>query len=236
MEDYDQSFVETLRNRYDVPIEGNEEWFLKAFTHRSYANEEQLNYDNERLEFLGDTVLDLIVAEYLLKEYPDEREGRLSKIKSAVVRTGTLSKIAKQIGLDKSIRLSKGEAQVKRGRSKVIADVLEAFIGALYTSTDLVTTRDFILPYITDEIERYLEQGNRNFKGQLLEFTQERGLPNPVYTLENVKGPEHDPEHCVTVEIKGTAYGSGTGSTKKDAEQDAAEEALESLRDEYGSQ
>lgn len=235
MKESEKAFVESIRERYEVPIEGNETWFLKAFTHRSYANEEDLPYDNERLEFLGDTVLDLIVAEHLLQTYPEEREGRLSKIKSAVVRTGTLSKIAQRIGLDESIRLSKGEAQVQRGRNKVIADILEAFVGALYTSTDLERTRDYILPYIKDEIERYIEEGSKNFKGQLLEFTQDRGLANPVYKLEDVKGPEHDPIHCVIVEIEGTVYGSGRGSTKKEAEQDAAEEALRTIRDEYDS-
>lgn len=233
MAESDDSFVETIRDRYDVPVEGNEKWFLRAFTHRSYANEENLDYDNERLEFLGDTVLDLIVAEHLIRTYPDEREGRLSKIKSAVVRTGTLSRIAQRIGLDESIRLSKGEAQVQRGRNKVVADILEAFIGALYTSTNLETTRDYILPYIKDEIQRYIEEGNKNFKGQLLEFTQDRGLSNPVYQLDEVKGPEHNPVHCVDVRIGNETYGSGTGSTKKDAEQDAAEEALRTIRDEY---
>lgn len=231
----ESAFLESLREQYDVPIDGNEKWFLRAFTHRSYANEEGLDYDNERLEFLGDTVIDLIVAEYLLETYPTEREGRLSKIKSAVVRTRTLARIAERIGLDESIRLSKGESQVDRGRNKVVADILEAFIGALYTSTDLGTTRDYILPYMIDEIERYIEQGNQNFKGQLLEFTQERGLSNPDYRLEEVKGPEHDPIHCVNVTIDGSVYGSGEGSTKKDAEQDAAQEALRSIRDEYDS-
>lgn len=231
----ERAFLDSLREQYDVPIEGNEKWFLRAFTHRSYANEEGLDYDNERLEFLGDTVLDLIVAEYLLETYPEEREGRLSKIKSAVVRTGTLARIAERIGLDESIRLSKGESQVDRGRNKVVADILEAFVGALYTSTELETTRNYILPYIIDEIDRYIEQGNQNYKGQLLEFTQERSLPNPNYRLDEVRGPEHDPIHCVEVTIDNTVYGSGEGSTKKDAEQDAAQEALETIRDEYSS-
>lgn len=230
----DREFLEKLSGMLDVPVEGNETWFLKAFTHRSYANEKELGYDNERLEFLGDTVLDLCVAEYLFQEYPDEREGRLSKIKSAVVRADALSRMARQLDLHEFIRLSKGESQVKRGRDKVVADTFEAFVGALYMSSGLDRVRGFILPYVREETERYLKEGGRNYKGQLLEFTQERDLPNPVYEVDEVLGPEHDPVHRVVARVGDTIYGSGEGSTKKSAEQDAAQEALDTIRDELG--
>ncbi len=230
----DQKFLETLRDTLSVPVEGNEFWFLKAFTHRSYANEKELDYDNERLEFLGDTVLDLCVAEYLFQEYPEDREGRLSKIKSAVVRADALSRMARELDLPDFIRLSKGESQVKRGRDKVVADTFEAFVGAIYMSSGKKKVREFILPYVRRETERYLEEGGRNYKGQLLEFTQERDLPNPVYEVDDVMGPEHDPVHRMIAKVGGTIYGSGEGSTKKSAEQDAAQEALNSIRDEFG--
>lgn len=229
----DEEFLDNLRSILDVSIEGNEKWFLKAFTHRSYANETSLDYDNERLEFLGDTVLDLCVAEYLFREFPDDREGRLSKIKSAVVRADSLSRMARKLDLAELIRLSKGESQVERGRDKVVADTFEAFVGALYMSSGLDEVRDFLLPYVREQTRRYLEEGGRNYKGQLLEFTQERDLPNPVYRVEAVKGPEHDPVHCVAATINETTYGRGEGSTKKEAEQQAAQEALESIRNEY---
>lgn len=222
----DEEFLDNLRSVLDVSIEGNEGWFLKAFTHRSYANETSLDYDNERLEFLGDTVLDLCVAEYLFEEFPEDREGRLSKIKSAVVRADSLSRMARKLDLAELIRLSKGESKVERGRDKVIADTFEAFVGALYMSSGLGEVREFLLPYVREQTRRYLEEGGRNYKGQLLEFAQERNLPNPVYRVETVKGPEHDPVHCVVVTIDDTTYGRGEGSTKKEAEQQAAQEAL----------
>jgi ribonuclease-3 len=229
----DEEFLDNLRSVLDVSIKGNEEWFLKAFTHRSYANETSLDYDNERLEFLGDTALDLCVAEYLFREFPDDREGRLSKIKSAVVRADSLSRMARKLDLAELIRLSKGESKVERGRDKVIADTFEAFVGALYMSSGLEEVRQFLLPYVREETRRYLEEGGRNYKGQLLEFTQERNLPNPVYRVETVNGPEHDPIHCVIVSIDDTDYGRGQGSTKKEAEQQAAQEALGAVRDEF---
>jgi ribonuclease-3 len=229
-----REFLEKLRETMDVPVQDNESWFLKAFTHRSYANEKELNYDNERLEFLGDTVLDLCVAEYLFREYPDDREGRLSKIKSAVVRADALSRMARELGLPGFIRLSKGESQVKRGRDKVVADTFEAFVGALYMSSGLEEVREFILPYVRRETERYLKEGGRNYKGQLLEFTQEWDLPNPVYEVDEVMGPEHDPVHRVVAKVEGTVYGSGEGSTKKSAEQAAAQEALDTIRADHG--
>jgi ribonuclease-3 len=225
----DDKFIERLSESLDVRIEGNETAFLKAFTHRSYANEADLQYDNERLEFLGDTVLDLCVAEFLFKEFPDEKEGRLSKIKSAVVRTGSLSRMAETLNLSEFIRLSKGESKVERGRDKVIADTFEAFIGALYRSSGLSSVREFLLPLVRKEVDRYFEEGGRNFKGQLLEYAQERGMANPIYKVDSVDGPEHDPTHTIAVSIGDKVYGTGQGSTKKEAEQHAAKEALQSL-------
>ncbi len=231
----EEEFLEQLSQSLDLPIEANESQYLKAFTHRSYANEAGLDYDNERLEFLGDTVLDLFVAEYLFRKYPGEREGQLSKIKSAVVRTGSLSDMAKELGLSEFIRLSKGESKVDRGRDKVIADTFEAFIGALYISSGFKAVKDLLLPYVRDEVEGYLEEGGRNYKGQLLEYAQERNLAPPSYEVDFVEGPEHDPVHSVTVSVAGDVLGQGRGSTKQKAEQNAAKEALESLNGDSGS-
>lgn len=225
----DEEFLKEIKQTFEVPVESNEELFLKAFTHRSFANENNLDLDNERLEFLGDTVLDLLVAEHLFTTYPDHREGRLSKIKSAVVRADSLSRMARDLGIPDFIRLSKGESQVQRGRDKVLADSLEAFIGAIYQSSGLDAVRDYIIPYVEDEVERYFKEGGSNYKGQLLEFAQDRGLPNPIYRVMTVEGPEHDPVHRIQVEIAGTVYGTGEGSTKKEAEQNAAQEALDAV-------
>lgn len=230
MTEQDQVQAEQIVSDFDVVDRRHADWFLRALTHRSYANEENVDYDNERLEFLGDAVLDLIVCEHLFREYSDFNEGRLSEIKSATVNTSTLTDIAETLQLNRYLRLSRGEAQSTRGRGKLLADSLEAFIGALYITSGLVKTRDFILPHIRQAIQSYLEKGTANYKGQLLEHAQQRSLEDPDYRVLRVEGPEHDPSHTVAVYIGEEQLGTGTGRTKKEAEQKAAREALESLQ------
>jgi len=229
MDNVNKQLLESLREQFDFSIGENAELFVRSMTHRSYANEQELEYDNERLEFLGDAVLDLIVCEFLFKEYENYREGQLSEIKSAVVNTASLTRIARELDLAEFLRLSKGEERVQRGRDKVIADTLEAFVGALFVSRGLEETRDFVLPYFKDEITRFLEEGTRNYKGKLLEWTQEHGHNQPDYRVDDVEGPQHMPKHTVSVFVDGDHYGTGQGRTKKDAEQEAARKALEEL-------
>ncbi|MFB6355999.1 MAG: ribonuclease III [bacterium] len=160
-----EDILDDLKQQFDLAVRNNRKWFLRAMTHRSFANERELEYDNERLEFLGDAVLDLIICEYLFQEFPSAEEGKLSEIKSAVVNTRTLTRVARELELNDFLRLSKGEQRAERGRDKVVADSLEAFIGAIYVSSGLERTRSFILPYFEEEIDRYLEEGTRNYKG-----------------------------------------------------------------------
>ncbi len=229
----DQDLVDRFNDAFDLPVRENARHYLAALTHRSYANEQNLDYDNERLEFLGDAVLETVVSEHLFRRFPEAPEGRLSKIKSASVNTEALKRIASRLGLEEYVRLSKGEARSSRGRAKVVADGLEALMGAIYLSAGARKAREFILPHLRREIDRYLEEGSRNYKGMLLEVVQEVGLPHPEYVLEDVKGPQHDPVHVVSVRIDGELYGRGRGDTKKEAEQAASEQALERLdRDE----
>lgn len=227
-----EELLEKLKDHFEeFSIPEDSEWFLRAMTHRSYANEQDLSYDNERLEFLGDAVIDLVVCEHLFNEYEDRLEGELSEIKSAVVDTGSLTKIARRLDLQKFLRLSKGEERVARGRDKVIADTFEAFVGAMFLSFGLQTTSQYILPIFKEKIEQFIEEGTRNYKGKLLEWTQEYGYSQPEYRVEEVKGPQHRPKHMVSVLVEGEKYGSGTGRTKKEAEQEAAREALADLND-----
>jgi len=232
MRDQGKELLEKLKDHFEeFTIPEQSEWFLRAMTHRSYANEQDLSYDNERLEFLGDAVIDLVVCEHLFHEYDDRLEGDLSEIKSAVVDTGSLTEIARRLDLQEFLRLSKGEQRVSRGRDKVIADTFEAFVGAMFVSFGLEKTSEYILPIFQEKVEQFIEEGTRNYKGKLLEWTQEYGYSQPEYRVQEVKGPQHRPKHTVSVLIEGTNYGSGTGRTKKDAEQEAAREALMKLED-----
>lgn len=229
MREEDRDLVDRFSEAFDLPVQENVRHFLAALTHRSYANERGLDYDNERLEFLGDAVLEMVVSEYLFRRFPEAPEGRLSKIKSAAVNTRALKRIASRLQLERYVRLSKGEARSSRGRAKVVADSLEALLGAVYLSAGGGTVREFLLPHLRREIDRYLEEGSRNYKGMLLEVVQELGRAHPDYVLEDVEGPQHDPVHVVTVRIGDEVYGRGRGGTKKEAEQAASEEALERL-------
>ncbi len=222
----DNQLIEKLKERFDFPVEENYSVFLEAFTHRSYRNENNLDYDNERLEFLGDAILELLVGEFLFKNFPEAREGRLSKIKSAVVNTASLSNIARRLDFDQYLRLGLGEEKANRGLRRERADVVESFTAALYLTVGLQETRQFIMPYLEDEVERYLSEGSRNFKGRLLEAVQQRWDDPPTYHVKSVKGPEHAPRYNVVVKVNGEVYADGSGANKKEAEQEAARRAL----------
>lgn len=223
--------LSALRREFDLPVENAPDSFIAAFTHRSYANEAQLSYDNERLEFLGDSVLEFLACEWLYLEFPEAREGRLSRIKSSVVNTGALSRLAHQLNLDEFLRLGCGEAQADRGVEKELADAFEAFVAAVYLAVGYERTREFVMPHLEIEIERFLSEGSHNYKGQLLEYVQERENDPPVYTVEDVEGPAHSPLHTVSVKINNEKYARGRGTSKKEAEQQAARRALKIMRE-----
>lgn len=232
MQPGDRELLEKIVSKFQFVNQEHSRWFLRAMTHRSFANEENINYDNERLEFLGDAVLDLVVCEFLFREFPAYDEGRLSEVKSAVVNTSTLTRVARELNLGEILRLSKGEAQSNRGRDKVMADSLEALVGALYLTHGLERTRSFVVDHFEAEIRRFLESGTTNYKGMLLEYTQQRDLPDPEYRVQKVEGPEHDPFHTVAVYLRDEQWGVGEGKTKKEAEQQAARQALSRVQSE----
>jgi len=231
----EQELLAAIEEEFDLPVEKAPDSFVAAFTHRSYANEARLSYDNERLEFLGDAVLELLTCEWLYGEFPEAREGRMSRIKSSVVNTNALSRLGYQLNLDDFLRLGCGEARAERGVEKELADAFEAFVAAVYLAVGYKQTREFIMPHMEIEIERFLSEGSQNYKGQLLEYVQERENSPPVYVVENVEGPAHSPFHTVSVKIKGDKIARGRGTSKKEAEQQAARRALEELRGEPGS-
>lgn len=203
-----------------------------AFSHRSFSNESQRDIDNnEKLEFLGDSILGLIVNEFLFFSLPDRTEGDLSRIKSFVVSEASLVEIAKKVKIDNFILIGKGE-EYSGGRSKkaILADAMEALIGAYYIDSGFKKTKKFLLDLFIPEIQKVLEDKHqKDYKTLLQEFVQKRFKTYPKYSLVQKKGPDHDKTFWITVTIKDRAFGPGKGKNKKEAEQSAASIAYESL-------
>ena len=207
---------------------------LRALTHRSFVNEYgPESKDNERLEYLGDSVLGLVVNEYLFKHFGEYAEGSLAKIKSAVVSEATLSKVALELDLGRYIFMGKGEENNGgRERPSILANTLEAVIGALYLDTGLKECRKFILDHLKGDIERidgltYL----RDPKTTLQEYVQKKYKDRPVYDVVSEKGPDHNKIFEVNLVIAGRVIAKGEGSSKRKAEMNAAREALKRIAD-----
>ncbi|MFW5683494.1 MAG: ribonuclease III [Spirochaetota bacterium] len=204
-----------------------------AFCHRSFANEKGEGVgNNERLEFLGDSVLGLAVAEYLYQELPDRPEGDLAKIKSFVVSEASLSEIARGLRIDNFILIGKGE-EYSGGRAKkaILADAFEAIIGAFFLDSGFRESRRFVLRFLVPEIDKVLENRHeKDYKTLLQEYAQKVYRSYPKYVLSKKTGPDHDRVFWMDVEIGGKSYGPGKGSNKKTAEQAAAAIAYEKLQ------
>jgi ribonuclease III len=203
-----------------------------AFSHRSFAHESDGHIDsNERLEFLGDSVLGLVVTEYLYHVLADKNEGDLAKIKSFVVSEDSLSMLATKIRVDNYILIGKGE-EYSGGRSKktLLADALEAIIGAYYIDAGYAPAQDFILSLLVPEIDKVVQDKHkRDYKSLLQEMVQKRFKSYPRYLVVEKMGPDHDRTFVVEVIIHNKNYGKGEGKNKKEAEQQAAGVAYNAL-------
>lgn len=201
----------------------------KALTHKSYANEKSENLKhNERLEFLGDSVLDILVSDYLVKEFSDFAEGALSKIRAAVVNETCLANLAQKIDLGNYLLLGKGE-DLSGGRQKpsILADAFEALAGAVFRDGGLIAASRIFLPLLVEEVEKTAESWSfRDFKSDLQEYTQNKLSCIPNYKVVREIGPDHAKEFEVVVVIKNEEYGKGLGRSKKEAEQAAAKIAI----------
>lgn len=204
-----------------------------AFTHTSYANEHKSKHihHNQRLEFLGDAVLDLVIGEYLFKQYPDMSEGSLTKIKAATVCEDSLASVSRTLHLGNYLLLGHGEkASGGNDRNSILADTFESLIGALYITTDFETVRQFVLSHLLTYIKQALEgKRGKDYKTLLQEFVQRDGDKHIVYNLISESGPDHAKTFCMSVSIDGIDYESGSGKSKKIAEQHAAQLTLEKL-------
>ncbi|MBI5815095.1 MAG: ribonuclease III [Nitrospinae bacterium] len=204
---------------------------VKSLTHRSFANERQLKIkDNERLEFLGDSALDLIVSRYLFFQGQQLREGDLSKIRSQVVNEGSLARFARNVELGKCLLLGKGEDSTGgREKNSLLANAFEALIAAIYLDSSFDTTYHVTLGVIKAAIDEAAElKPEVDYKGLLQKQLKSVPAP-PQYRVMEESGPDHDKMFKVQVWIANTPYGDGSGRTKKEAEQTAARKTCEML-------
>jgi ribonuclease-3 len=208
------------------------EFLNQAFTHRSFAHEAGENGENnERLEFLGDSVLGLVVAEYVYATLPDQPEGELARIKSFVVSEASLSEIARGLRVDNFILIGKGE-EYSGGRSKktILADCLEAIIGAYYLDSGFPAADRFVRTMLIPEINKVLENRHaKDYKTLLQEWVQKRNKTYPKYRVVQKTGPDHDKTFWIEVHVGDRSFGAGKGKNKKEAEQEAARLAWESM-------
>ncbi|MFQ5629094.1 MAG: ribonuclease III [bacterium] len=205
----------------------------QALKHRSILpalNQKRVD-SNERLELLGDAVLGLAVTEFLYKRYPHKEEGELTSMKSLLVSRKILARIATKLGIGKLLLLT--DSEIKSGGQtmhSIIADALEAIIGALYLDGGLETAKKFVIQNVLGDYETILnEEIYKNFKSILLEYSQSRSLGAPFYIIRSEDGPDHNKLFTVEVRIQNKTVGVGAGNSKKRAEQRAAQDALEML-------
>ena len=208
----------------------NKQLLIEALTHKSYKQP----YDNERLEFLGDAVLDLIVGEYLYKNFPTSDEGKLSKIRASLVNENGFNKLANVLGLGEHIFLSNAEEN-NEGRTKpsLLSNAFEALMGAIYLEAGLHKVQEIMISLLEENYEEIsLDSLFRDYKTTLQELTQARFSMTPEYRLVGSSGPDHKKEFEVAVIIEGKEYARALGKSKKVAQQEAAFIAIEILQKE----
>ncbi len=210
----------------------NRDLYELARTHTSYANEQKKRQSsNQRLEFLGDSILGLIAGEYIYNNYPHLPEGSLTKIRADVVCEKSLYEIAKEIKLGDCLLLGKGE-EICGGRDRAsnLADAFEAMLGAVYLDSDLNTVKRILIPLIKNKIdEASKSEGRFDYKTTLQEIVQRNKSCEIKYVVTNVTGPDHLRVYTTQVLINGKASGKGTGGSKKESQQSAAKNALEKM-------
>ena len=206
----------------------------RALTHRSYINEhpEFPFEDNERLEFLGDAVIDFLSGEYLYHRFPELPEGPLTSLRSTLVRRETLACFAQDLELGRYLQMGYGEAETGgRERPAVLADAFEALAGAVYLDRGLETLQRFFQPFMEEKVAEVLQgEADKDAKSRLQELAQSRTRHTPRYTTASESGPDHAKEFTVQVTIGDKVYGQGTGPNKQLAAQAAAQAALERIK------
>lgn len=213
-----------------LPKFNDPELIKNALVHRSVLNERGLKsiHSNERLEFLGDAVLELATTRFLYHKFPLENEGALTAYRSALVKTTSLAEVAEKLDLGSQLKMSRGE-EASGGRSNpgLLADTMEAVIGAIYLDQGFEAVEKFLEEHLFVYLDTILAEGlYKDAKSELQESVQSRGLPTPTYEVVNEVGPDHDKVFTVSVMVDEKVVATGTGKSKQQAQQAAAEQAL----------
>ena len=210
--------------------------FREALRHRSHlsCSEPELLKSNERLEFLGDAVVNFCVGEFVCSEYPDAPEGELTKMRSTLVSREFMAKKGRQIGIGEFMLLGEGEERSGgRNKDSILSNALEALIGAIYLDSGMKPVREFLNYTLLSDYKKILKTEGANYKGDLLEYLQKKHLPAPKYVTKKETGPDHKRTYTVAVHVGDETFGVGRGKSKKAAEQDAAKSALEKIISEH---
>ncbi len=223
-----KSNLESIEEKLGFAFE-NKDFLVQAFIHRSFINEYRIGplQHNERLEFLGDSVLGLVVADYLFHRLPDHPEGQLSQLRSRLVDAISCAQYLQKLQLGEHILLGKGETMTE-GRTKpsILADVFEALLGAIYLDGGLGVMKSFLLFHFETEFEAAIGSPPRNYKAELQDLSQKQFQKTPVYKVVDETGPDHSKVFHVMVFVNEKEMGVGLGASKKEAEQRAAFDAL----------
>ena len=226
-----QTLSKILKEKFDISFK-NEALLMEAMTHSSYANEhkEMKGIYNERIEFLGDAVLELTISDWLFRQFPHFQEGQLTKLRAQIVCEDSLSLLAKECSLNEYLQLGKGET-LSGGREKpaILCDVFEAFIGALYLDKGVNEVQRFLNLVVIPKIKNGRYELITDFKTELQEYLQQNGPVHIRYELVKEEGPSHDKIFTVQLIVDGKKYKTASGKTKKAAEQMAAKLTMEEL-------
>ena len=215
-----------------LPIIKDKKLLEQALTHISFLNETKEDISsNERLEFLGDSILSFIVSTYLYKEYPEFNEGKLTNLRSLLVNTKILAEIAKEFELGAKLRLSKGEEESGgRNNQSLLADTFEAYIGALYLDQGVTEIKKFIYQSVIPRADAFIQKNLlKDPKSRLQEYVQSKKQTSPLYKVLLEEGPAHARQFSVGVHVGDILVGQGVGRSKQEAEEKAASAALEKL-------
>ncbi len=223
--------IEKILTKFNIPL-ANKKRFVQAFTHTSYTFEHNLGLKghNERLEFLGDAVLELIISKYLFNFTTEITEGEMTRLRAQIVCEQSLVKASKRLDFGSFLLLGKGEEKTGgREKPSILADTFEAFVGALYLEVGFDRCYDIVVDILKTEINDAFIKGETDYKTQLQEYVQKNGVNQLLYKVIKETGPDHNKEFTTSVILDDKVLGTGIGKSKKQAEQNAARKALESF-------